>query len=72
MSKKSQIEKKEASKQWRTGAYLRLSKEDERSGTSVSIENQKAIILNFIKENSPQFILVDIYMDKFNTDSICK
>ena len=44
------MEKKSAkkdTKQWRVGAYLRLSREDETAGTSLSIENQKAIIFDY-------------------------
>jgi DNA invertase Pin-like site-specific DNA recombinase len=60
MDKKS--EKKDM-KQWRVGAYLRLSKEDETAGTSGSIEHQKAIILNFLDDDPLQFTLVDCYVD---------
>ena len=38
--------KKRQEKQWRVGAYLRLSKEDETEGKSVSIDHQNAIIIN--------------------------
>ena len=50
-------------KLWRAGAYLRLSKDDLKAGTSVSIDHQKAIILNFIEDDSLQFTLVDTYID---------
>jgi len=50
-------------KQWRVGIYLRLSKDDLKVGTSVSIEHQKAIILNFLEEDPLQFLVVDIYID---------
>ena len=50
-------------KQWRVGVYLRLSKDDLKAGTSVSIEHQKAIILNFLEEDPLQFLLVDTYID---------
>lgn len=41
---------------YRVGIYLRLSREDERTGESGSIINQRAILLNYIKENNLQFI----------------
>jgi len=50
-------------KQWRVGEYLRLSKEDENAGTSLSIENQKAIIHDFLEESPLQFTLVETYID---------
>jgi len=56
-------EKIKSLKQWRVGAYLRLSKEDESAGTSVSIDHQKSIILNFLEEDPLQFTLVDTYVD---------
>jgi DNA invertase Pin-like site-specific DNA recombinase len=59
----TKIEKGKSQKQWRVGAYLRLSKEDLTSGTSVSIGNQKDIILNFIEDDPLQFTLVDTYID---------
>ena len=34
----------------RTGIYLRLSRDDERAGESVSIENQRAILRKFVAE----------------------
>jgi DNA invertase Pin-like site-specific DNA recombinase/chaperonin cofactor prefoldin len=43
------------------GMYVRLSKEDFRQGESVSIENQKAILLKYIVEQA--WNLVDIYAD---------
>ena len=43
------------------GMYVRLSKEDFRQGESVSIENQKAILLKHIVEQG--WNLVDIYAD---------
>jgi DNA invertase Pin-like site-specific DNA recombinase len=50
-------------KQWRTGEYLRLSKEDLTAGTSLSIENQKAVIRDFVDANPLEFSLVDTYID---------
>lgn len=43
------------------GMYLRLSKEDETSGQSESIENQKKIITNYILEQN--WNLIEIYTD---------
>ena len=34
-----------------TALYCRLSQEDERSGESLSIENQKSILLTYVKQN---------------------
>ena len=34
-----------------TALYCRLSQEDERSGESLSIENQKAILLQYVKDH---------------------
>ena len=55
--------KNKAIKQWRVGAYLRLSKEDETAGTSLSIDNQKGIILSFIEDDPLQFALAETYID---------
>jgi DNA invertase Pin-like site-specific DNA recombinase len=55
--------KKRQEKQWRVGVYLRLSKEDETAGTSVSIDHQKAIILDFIENDPLQFMLAETYVD---------
>jgi DNA invertase Pin-like site-specific DNA recombinase len=43
------------------GMYVRLSKEDFRQGESVSIENQKTILLKYLVEQG--WNLVDIYAD---------
>lgn len=45
----------------KAGLYYRLSQEDERSGESLSIENQKLIVEKFARENS--FEIVDEYVD---------
>jgi DNA invertase Pin-like site-specific DNA recombinase len=50
-------------KQWRTADYLRLSREDLTAGTSLSIENQKAVINDFLNENPLEFTLVETYID---------
>lgn len=50
-------------KQWKAGAYLRLSRDDEGfSSESSSIKNQKAIIYNYLGE-MPDIDLVDVYID---------
>ena len=36
-----------------TALYCRLSQEDARLGESLSIENQKAILLEYAKKNHP-------------------
>ena len=59
----TRTEKRKPMKQWRVGSYERLSKEDANSGTSVSIEHQKAIILDFIEKDPLQFMLVDSYTE---------
>ena len=43
------------------GIYLRLSREDEKEGESGSITNQRALLMNYIKEN--KLIFVDEYID---------
>lgn len=46
---------------YRVGIYLRLSREDERSGESESISNQRALLLNYVRDHN--LILVDEYVD---------
>lgn len=46
--------------------YLRLSDPDERSGTSESIENQKSLLSDYIKDKS-EFRLVSTYIDDGKT-----
>ena len=48
-------------KDHKVGIYARLSKEDSRAGESVSIENQKLLLLKHVKEIGWE--LVDIYQD---------
>ena len=43
------------------GIYTRISRDDEREGDSVSIENQKAILLKHVSEQG--WNLVDAYSD---------
>lgn len=38
--------------EYKVGMYLRLSRDDERQGESLLIENQKRILTNYINENS--------------------
>ena len=41
---------------YQVGIYLRLSKEDERLGESGSIINQRAILMNYIKEHHLTYV----------------
>ena len=45
----------------KVGIYVRLSKDDERQGESLSIENQKLILERYVNEQG--WILVDTYID---------
>lgn len=49
-------------KAYSVGIYARLSKDDERAGESVSIENQKAILTKHVEEQ-PGWVLHEIYID---------
>ena len=46
---------------YNAGIYVRLSKDDERAGESLSIENQKLILSKYVAEQG--WNLVDIYVD---------
>lgn len=46
---------------YKAGLYLRLSKDDERAGESVSIENQKMLLTNYAEEEG--WDIVDVYID---------
>ena len=35
---------------YKVGIYLRLSKDDERQGESISIENQRRVLTNYVNE----------------------
>lgn len=48
-------------KEHKVGIYARLSREDSRAGESVSIENQKLLLMKHVKEMGWE--LVDIYQD---------
>ena len=45
----------------RTGIYMRLSRDDEKLGESMSIENQRKILLNYVSENNG--VIADEYID---------
>ena len=47
--------------EYKVGMYLRLSKDDERAGESLSIENQRRVLTNYIKEQ--HWTLYDEYVD---------
>ncbi|MFW5544887.1 MAG: recombinase family protein [Prevotella sp.] len=47
--------------EYKVGMYLRLSNEDERAGESLSIENQRKILTNYISEQG--WTLYDEYVD---------
>ena len=50
-------------KSWKTAIYIRLSKEDvDKKDESVSVENQRAIMIDYLLQN-PELKLVDIYID---------
>ncbi len=46
---------------YQVGAYLRLSRDDERDGESLSIENQRGIVLDYIQKKG--WDLIDVYID---------
>lgn len=46
---------------YKVGIYLRLSREDEKTGESGSITNQRSILLDYINKNNLKFI--DEYVD---------
>lgn len=45
----------------KAGLYFRLSKDDEKAGESLSIENQKRILEKYALENG--FEVIDTYVD---------
>lgn len=47
--------------EYKVGMYLRLSRDDERVGESLSIENQRRILTNYINEQG--WTLYDTYVD---------
>ena len=46
---------------WRAALYIRLSKEDEHEGPSQSVQNQEALLRDFIHRQGLQ--LADVYID---------
>lgn len=48
-------------KEYMVAIYIRLSKEDDNLGESESIQNQKILLTNYVKEKG--YTLVDIYVD---------
>ena len=55
--------------EYKVGMYLRLSRDDERVGESLSIENQRTILTKYIEEQHG-WTLYDEYVDAFTTDRI--
>lgn len=55
---------------WRVGVYCRLSKDDELTGESASISNQRDILVNYCQSQGWQ--VVDVFQDDgytgLNTD----
>ena len=47
--------------EYKVGMYMRLSKDDERSGESLSIENQRKILTEYITQQG--WTLYDEYVD---------
>ena len=47
--------------QYSVGIYARLSRDDERAGESVSIENQKEMLSRYVREQG--WTLYDYYCD---------
>ena len=49
-------------KTYNVGIYCRLSNDDERDGESVSIENQKLLLQNYVRQRG--WNEVDVYIDE--------
>lgn len=47
---------------YKVGIYLRLSKDDERQGESLSIENQRRVLTNYVNEQG--WSIYDEYVDE--------
>ena len=47
--------------EYKVGMYMRLSKDDERNGESLSIENQRKILTDYITQQG--WTLYDEYVD---------
>ena len=48
---------------YNVGIYMRLSKDDERAGESLSIDNQRTILTRYVNERG--WTLYDEYVDAF-------
>ena len=55
------MKSKQNNKDYIVGMYVRLSRDDERAGESLSIENQKAILSEYIEKQG--WTLYDVYVD---------
>ncbi|WP_251548767.1 recombinase family protein [Pumilibacter intestinalis] len=55
------MQPKQNSKDYIVGMYVRLSRDDERQGESLSIENQKTILSEYIEQQG--WTLHDVYVD---------
>jgi|GEM_PF-3021075 len=53
--------KQKGSRDYKVGIYVRLSKEDSRAEESISIENQKLMLIKYVKDNNWQ--LIEIYQE---------
>ena len=53
--------KSKQNKNYIAGIYVRLSRDDERAGESLSIENQKTMLTKYVSEQG--WTLHDIYVD---------
>ena len=53
--------KSKQNKNYIVGIYVRLSRDDERAGESLSIENQKTMLTKYVSEQG--WILHDVYVD---------
>lgn len=53
----------------KVGIYARLSRDDERNGESLSIENQKLILEKYVLEQGLN--LVETYVDDGYSDTLC-
>ena len=47
--------------EYKVGMYMRLSRDDERAGESLSIENQRTILTRYIEEQG--WTVYDEYID---------
>jgi len=54
--------KPKAANRYLVGFYLRLSDKELKDGNSDSIENQRALLTDFIKDK-PDFCLVSVYIE---------